>query len=240
VSSIFQLIVFWCSVIRFSVILCSVIWCLVIRCSVFGHSVYGHSALGLSAFCHVPDTASYIRGWIQMVLAPNDLFSWNNKYSKYMNIYIARTFTFIFLLSTTTHSVHAGISKLWRGRLPRPVVVFSSHRVSRLISSPVQAKLTLLVPASGTGSPFPQNGIPIHRVCAHSLSRVHDMSIDVRSFCVRSFGVWSFGVRCSVIWCTVIRRWAFRHSVSRCSVILRSVFWRSVGESMQRMTHGFG
>ncbi len=36
----------------------------------------------------VPDTASYIRGWIQMVLAPNDLFSWNNKYSKYTNIYI--------------------------------------------------------------------------------------------------------------------------------------------------------
>ncbi len=31
----------------------------------------------------VPDTASYIRGWMQMVLAPNDLFSWNNKYSKY-------------------------------------------------------------------------------------------------------------------------------------------------------------
>ncbi len=31
----------------------------------------------------VPDTASYIRGWMQMVLTPNDLFSWNNKYSKY-------------------------------------------------------------------------------------------------------------------------------------------------------------
>ncbi len=25
----------------------------------------------------------YIRGWMQMVLAPNDLFSWNNKYNKY-------------------------------------------------------------------------------------------------------------------------------------------------------------
>jgi hypothetical protein len=122
----------------------------------------------------VPDTASYIRGWIQMVLAPNDLFAWNNKYSKYMNIYITRTFTFIFLLSTTTHSVHAGISKPWRGRLPRPVVVFSSHCVSHLISFPVQATLTLLVPASGTGTPFPQNGVPIHRVRTYSLSRVHD------------------------------------------------------------------
>ncbi len=27
----------------------------------------------------------YIRGWMQMVLAPNDLFSWNNKYNKYTN-----------------------------------------------------------------------------------------------------------------------------------------------------------
>ncbi len=27
----------------------------------------------------------YIRGWMQLVLAPNDLFSWNNKYNKYMN-----------------------------------------------------------------------------------------------------------------------------------------------------------
>ncbi len=35
----------------------------------------------------VPDTASYIRGWIQMVLTPNDLFSWNNKYSKYTSYY---------------------------------------------------------------------------------------------------------------------------------------------------------
>jgi hypothetical protein len=33
----------------------------------------------------VPDTASYIRGWIQMVLARNDLFSWNNKYNSTMN-----------------------------------------------------------------------------------------------------------------------------------------------------------
>jgi hypothetical protein len=35
----------------------------------------------------VPDTASYIRGWIQMVVTPNDLFSWNNKYSKYTSYY---------------------------------------------------------------------------------------------------------------------------------------------------------
>ncbi len=40
--------------------------------------------LAMSRYIHiVPDTASYIRGWMQMVLTPNDLFSWNNKYSKY-------------------------------------------------------------------------------------------------------------------------------------------------------------
>ncbi len=39
--------------------------------------------LGRTLKNSVPDTASYIRGWIQMVATPNDLFSWNNKYSKY-------------------------------------------------------------------------------------------------------------------------------------------------------------
>ncbi len=40
------------------------------------------SASTSTSVISVPDTASYIRGWIQMVLAPNDLFSWNNKYNK--------------------------------------------------------------------------------------------------------------------------------------------------------------
>jgi hypothetical protein len=48
-----------------------------------------------------------------MVLTPNDLFSWNNKYSKYMVI-LLYTFTlamgslFIFQLCTSTYSVHVG------------------------------------------------------------------------------------------------------------------------------------
>ncbi len=45
----------------------------------------------------VPDTTSYIRGWIQMVLAPNDLFSWNNKYNKYNKYNVTDTFTCFFL-----------------------------------------------------------------------------------------------------------------------------------------------
>jgi hypothetical protein len=48
-----------------------------------------------------------------MVLTPNDLFSWNNKYSKYMviyyAIYIAMNSLLISQLCTLTYSVHAGI-----------------------------------------------------------------------------------------------------------------------------------
>jgi hypothetical protein len=49
--------------------------------------------LWFCAMLSVPDTASYIRGWIQMVLSPNDLFSWNNKYNKYNNYTFTDTFT---------------------------------------------------------------------------------------------------------------------------------------------------
>jgi hypothetical protein len=48
-------------------------------------------------FVIVPYTASYIRGWIQMVLAPNDLFSWNNKYNKYDEYNVIDTFTCLLL-----------------------------------------------------------------------------------------------------------------------------------------------
>ncbi len=40
----------------------------------------------------VPDTASYIRGRMQMVLTPNDLFSWNNKYSEYKDILLCHIY----------------------------------------------------------------------------------------------------------------------------------------------------
>ncbi len=168
----------------------------------------------------VPDTASYIRGWIQMVLTPNDLFSWNNKYSTLLKklreipmwTSVARTkwrgcrkfptptsfgsapplstsefgafsvstriYTstmdslFVSQLCTSTYSVHASILKLWRGRLPCPLVVFSFHHVSRLSSSFFRSQLTLLVPALRIRPPLSQDGAPIHRVRTHSVSRV--------------------------------------------------------------------
>jgi hypothetical protein len=51
-----------------------------------------------------------------MVLTPNDLFSWNNKYSKYMVIllhiyYIITGSLSIFQLCTLTYSVHEGDSE---------------------------------------------------------------------------------------------------------------------------------
>jgi hypothetical protein len=84
---------------------------------------------------------------------------------------------FIFQLCTSTYSVHAGILKLWRGRLPCPPVVFSFHYVSRLSSSFVRSQLTLPVPTVGIRPPLPQNGAPIHRVRTHSLSRVQHSTV---------------------------------------------------------------
>ncbi len=111
------------------------------------------SGLGL-----VPDMASYIRGWIQMVLAPNDLFSWNNKYNKYYGYSVIDTFPCFFLAMHTTHSVHAGIQKPWRGRLPWPLVVFSFYHVfSPPLSGP---NWRSLFPPWGSGPPFPKMAPP--------------------------------------------------------------------------------
>jgi hypothetical protein len=95
----------------------------------------------------VPDMASYIRGWIQMVLAPNDLFSW-----------ITDTFTCFFLAMHTTYSVHAGILKPWRGRLPWPLVVFSFYHVLSLPLSRLNWRS--LFPPWGSGPPFPKMAPP--------------------------------------------------------------------------------
>jgi hypothetical protein len=68
----------------------------------------------------------YIRGWMQMVIAPNDLFSWNNRYNKYSVTNVTNTFTHSLLeLCTWTHSVHARVLKPWRGSLPWPPAISS-------------------------------------------------------------------------------------------------------------------
>ncbi len=86
-----------------------------------------------------------------MVLAPNDLFSWNNKYYKYIEYNITDTFTSFFLAMHTTYSVHAGILKPWRGRLPWPLAVFSFYHVLSLPLSGLNWRS--LFPPRGPGVP---------------------------------------------------------------------------------------
>ncbi len=60
---------------------------------------------------------SYIRGWMQMVMTPNDLFSWNNIYNEH-NVTVD-IHTFFLKLCTWTYSVQARLLKPWWDDLPR-------------------------------------------------------------------------------------------------------------------------
>jgi hypothetical protein len=51
--------------------------------------------------------------------------------------------------------------------------------LSRLPSSFVRAQLTLLVPAVGIRPPFPQYGVPIHWVRAHSLTGIRNNLLSI-------------------------------------------------------------
>ncbi len=102
---------------------------------------------------HVSDTASYIRGWVQMVLTPNDLFSWNNKYSKYTNIYINNAFT-SYLLAMHINSLCA----CWHPEAVKGSSSLSSRRL--LISPRITSSLFLCpestdAPCSRPEDPFP-------------------------------------------------------------------------------------
>ncbi len=122
----------------------------------------------------VPDTASYIRGWIQMVLAPNDLFSWNNKYNKYIEYNITNMFTCFFLATATAHNL---LCACWHLETMKGSSSSTPCRpLSRPVPSLIWAQLTLLVHALGIRSPLPQNGAPIHRVRAHSLTGIRNIN----------------------------------------------------------------
>ncbi len=99
----------------------------------------------------VPDTASYIRGWIQMVLAPNDLFSWKNKYKKYNEYNVTDTFTRFFLSYARTLTLcmlaswsHEGVVSL--------DFLSSSHSIT---SSLFPYLGSTDVPCSRLGDPYP-------------------------------------------------------------------------------------
>jgi hypothetical protein len=119
----------------------------------------------------VPDTASYIRGWIQMVLAPNDLFSETINTVSTLNT--IHWHVHLFFLSYAHHLLCA----CWHLEAMKGPSSLTSCRLlilSRLHSSLIWAQLTLLVPALGFLYPLPQNGAPIHRVRAHSLTGIRN------------------------------------------------------------------
>ncbi len=58
----------------------------------------------------------YIRGWMQMVLAPNDLFSWNNNTMRRKSC--MGLLHYCCTMHNGTHSVHNRSLKPWWGRLP--------------------------------------------------------------------------------------------------------------------------
>ncbi len=109
--------------------------------------------------------------WHQMIYFPGtiNIVSTQSYHHDYKHRYNSLS---IFQLCTSTYSVHAGILKLWRGRLPCPLVVFSFHCRSRLPTSFVRSQLTLPVPVMRIRPPSSQNAASIHRVCTHSLLRV--------------------------------------------------------------------
>jgi hypothetical protein len=93
-----------------------------------------------------------------MVLAPNDLFSWNIRYNKYNEYSITDTFTCFFPAMHTTYSVHAGILKPWRGRLPWPLAVFSFCHIFSLPWSGLNWRS--LFPPWGSSPRFPKMAPP--------------------------------------------------------------------------------
>ncbi len=109
----------------------------------------------------VPDTASYIRGWMQMVLTPNDLFSWNNKYSKYM-VTLLYTYT-LAKVSLFISSYARQLTLCMWVALSREGVVFlpflSSFHFTEIhvFSSPVSDANWRFLPRPGGLPPTPSN-----------------------------------------------------------------------------------
>ncbi len=108
----------------------------------------------------------YIRGWMQMVIAPNDLFSWNNRYNKYSVTNVTNIFThFLLELCMWTHSVHAHVLKPWRGSLPWPPAISSFCHVFPLPLSGLNWRS--LSPLGGPG-PSPSKMAPLFTGSAHT------------------------------------------------------------------------
>jgi hypothetical protein len=109
-----------------------------------------------SIHCTVPDTASYIRGWMQMVLTPNDLFSWNNKYSKY-TIILSHIHTIQRIHSPSSSHARHLLCACWHSEVVKGSSSLSSRRL--LISLWVTSSLSLCPEL--TDAPCPYYGGPV-------------------------------------------------------------------------------
>jgi hypothetical protein len=116
-----------------------------------------------------------------MVLTPNDLFSWNNKYSKYMI-----TMSHIHYNEFIPHLPAMHVNSLcacWHSEAVKESSSSSSRRllISLWITSPLFLCPELTdAPCphyGGSVPPLPQYGALIHRVRTHSLLRVQDSTV---------------------------------------------------------------
>ncbi len=88
-----------------------------------------------------------------MVLTPNDLFSWNNKYSKYKDIYINNAFTF-YLLAMHINSLCA----CWHPEVVKESSSLSSRRL--LISPRITSSLFLCLESTDAPCSRPEDPAP--------------------------------------------------------------------------------
>ncbi len=124
------------------------------------HGNVESATLVISLLPSVPDTASYIRGWIQwywhqMIYFPETLNTISTTLQCHRHIHL-------FLLSYA----HYLLCACWHLEAMKGSSSLTSCRLlilSRPLSSLIWAQLPLLVPALGIRSPLSQNGAPIHR-----------------------------------------------------------------------------
>ncbi len=112
---------------------------------------------------------TYIRGWMQMVLAPNDLFSWNNNTMSY--ILTMDMLHYCCLMHNDTYSVHDRSLKPWWSRLPclqsfcyvfSPPLSGLNWRLTSLFGGPGPPTPKMASPLLGSPhTPFPGSGTVI-------------------------------------------------------------------------------
>ncbi len=90
---------------------------------------------------------------MQMVLTPNDLFSWNNKYSKY-TIILSHIYTVIWICSPSSSYAHHLLCACWHSE----AVMGSSSLFSRRLLISLWVTSPLFLCPELTDAPYPYYG----------------------------------------------------------------------------------